>query len=251
MPATLKASFLCYGLHKKSPEKLVHVSGVRYNTRMTTYSKYTFVCTGDCDALIEYTFKDGLGWPNGVVEITCPCVTLCTYLSVEDATIQPTNERNTMETDTYGATVTPAVPLSYDANVLVTYKDIIDGTATYPTIKVNELEYKLDRIKRLENQLSISNGQISKIIDNLSEESWFNPNTEKEEILNDLCEILDYQPKKEVQFEGTIYFSGRVDVPLAEYEDFDLDDFVNDITVDCYNGDVVIDEYHTEDVREC
>ena len=57
-----------------------------------TYSKYTFVCTGDCDALIEYTFKDGLGWPNGVVEITCPCGTLCTYLSVEDATIPPINQ---------------------------------------------------------------------------------------------------------------------------------------------------------------
>ena len=73
---------------------------------------------------------------------------------------------------------------------------------------------------------------------------------EKEEILNDLCEILDYQPKKEVRFEGTIHFSGRIDIPLAEYEDFDLDDYVNDITVDCYNGDVVIDECHTEEVRE-
>ena len=57
-----------------------------------TYSKYTFVCTGDCDALIEYTFKDGLGWPNGVVELTCPCGSKCTYLSVQDATIRPTNQ---------------------------------------------------------------------------------------------------------------------------------------------------------------
>jgi hypothetical protein len=66
----------------------------------TIYSKYTFVCTGDCDALIEYTFKDGLGWPNGVVEITCPCGSLCTYLSVEDATIPPitTTKGNEMTT---------------------------------------------------------------------------------------------------------------------------------------------------------
>ena len=114
----------------------------------------------------------------------------------------------------------------------------------------DELEWKLERIKRLEQQLSISNGQISKIIDNLSEDSWFNPNTEKEEILNDLCDILDYQPKKEVQFEGTIYISGRVDVPLSEYEDFDLDEIMSELTVEIYNGDVVIDEFHTEDVRE-
>jgi len=207
-------------------------------------SKYTFACDPDeCDCLIEVTSSDGFGFPSGVVEITCPCGRKPNLLSVQHATIQPTNERNNME-----ETVT--IPAEYNANILVTYKDIVDGVATFPTIKVNDLEWKLERIKRLEDELSRSNGTIRKIMDNLTEESWFNPNTEKEEILNDLCAILDYEPKKEVRFEGTIYFSGRVDVPLAEYEDFDLDDYVNDITVDCYNGDVVIDEYHTEDVRE-
>jgi hypothetical protein len=58
----------------------------------TTYSKYTFVCTGDCDALIEYTFKDGFGWPNGVVQLTCPCGSDTIYLSVQDATIPPINQ---------------------------------------------------------------------------------------------------------------------------------------------------------------
>jgi hypothetical protein len=174
-----------------------------------------------------------------VTDITCECGGKTAYLSVVSATITPTNEREQMEQTT-----------NYDANVLVTYKDIIDGVPTYPTIKVNDLEWKLERIKGLEKQLEKSNGQIRQIIDNLSEESWFNPNTEKEEILNDLCEILDYQPKKEIRFEGTIYISGRIDVPLAEYEDFDIEDALSDISVDCYNGDVVIDEYHTEDVRE-
>ena len=207
-------------------------------------SKYTFACDPDeCDCLIEVTSSDGFGFPSGVVEITCPCGRKPNLLSVQHATIQPTNERNNME-----ETVT--IPAEYNANILVTYKDIVDGVATFPTIKVNDLEWKLERIKRLEDELSRSNGTIRKIMDNLTEESWFNPNTEKEEILNDLCTILDYEPKKEVRFEGTIYFSGRVDVPLAEYEDFDLDEYVNDITVDCYNGDVVIDEYHTEDIRE-
>jgi hypothetical protein len=207
-------------------------------------SKYTFACDPDeCDCLIEVTSSDGFGFPSGVVEITCPCGRKPTLLSVQNATIQPTNERNNME-----ETVT--IPAEYNANILVTYKDIVDGVATFPTIKVNDLEWKLERIKRLEDELSRSNGTIRKIMDNLTEESWFNPNTEKEEILNDLCAILDYEPKKEVQFEGTIYFSGRIDVPLAEYEDFDIDEYVNDITVDCYNGNVIIDEYHTEEVRE-
>ena len=211
---------------------------------MTTWTKYSFACDPDeCDTLIEVTCRD-FGFPNGVTQLTCPCGRNMNYLSVVDATIQPTETKEEkMETTT-------EVPMTYNANALVTYKDIVDGVATYPTLKVNELEWKLERIKRLEQQLSISNGQISKIIDNLSEDSWFNPNTEKEEILNDLCDILDYQPKKEVQFEGTIYISGRVDVPLSEYEDFDLDEIMSELSVDIYNGDVVIDEYHTEDVRE-
>lgn len=219
---------------------------------MQTYQKYTWVCTGDCDALIEYTYKDGFGWPNGVMELTCPCGSNCTLVSVEDATIQPTNEREQMETNySHPANVEgSSVPQSYDANVLVTYKDITDGVASYPTVKVNELEWKLDKIKRLETQLSISNNQIRNIIDNLSEDGWFNPNYEKEEVLNDLCEILDYEPKKEITFEGTIHFSGRVDVRLSELEDFDLDDMMSELTVDVYNGDVIIDDYSVEDIRE-
>ena len=211
-----------------------------------TWTKYTYVCDPDeCDSLVEYTCGDTFGFPSGDVRnFTCPCGRNMNLVSVEPATIAPTNERNNME-----ETVT--IPAEYNANILVTYKDIVDGVATFPTIKVNDLEWKLERIKRLEDELSRSNGTIRKIMDNLTEESWFNPNTEKEEILNDLCEILDYQPKKEISFEGTIYFSGRVDIPLSEAEDFDLDDILSELTVDVYNGDVVIDDYHVEDVREC
>jgi hypothetical protein len=222
---------------------------------MQTYQKYTWVCTGDCDALIEYTFKDGFGWPNGVMELTCPCGSNCILLSAEDATIPPINQtkEETMDTTNYSHPANvdgSTVPHSYNANALVTYKDINNGVASYPTLKVNELEWKLERIKNLEIQLSISNNQIRNIIDNLSEDGWFNPNYEREEILNDLCEILDHEPKKEISFEGTIHFSGRVDVRLADLEDFDLDDMLSELTVDVYNGDVVIDEFSVEDVRE-
>jgi hypothetical protein len=64
---------------------------------MTKYQKYTWVCTSDCDALIEYTFKDGYGWPNGVMDLTCRCGTNCTLLSVEDATIPYTDTPLTKE----------------------------------------------------------------------------------------------------------------------------------------------------------
>jgi hypothetical protein len=59
---------------------------------MTKYQKYTWICPSDCDALIEYTFKDGYGWPNGVMDLTCRCGSNCILLSVQDATIPTTNQ---------------------------------------------------------------------------------------------------------------------------------------------------------------
>jgi len=205
-------------------------------------SKYTFACDPEhCDCLIELTSSDGFGFPSGVVEITCPCGRKPTLLSVQHATIQPTNERNNMETTT-------EVPTTYNANVLVTYKDIIDGVATYPTVKVNDLEYKLERIKNLEDFLSRSQGTIRQIIDKLTVQEWYNPNTDKDEVLRELCEILDHEPKQEIRITGTITFDIRYDCPLDEFEDFDARYFAQDnLTLDSYHGDVIVESFDVED----
>jgi hypothetical protein len=204
-------------------------------------SKYTFACDPDeCDCLIEVTSSDGFGFPSGVVEITCPCGRKPTLLSVEHATIPPTNERNNME-----ETVT--IPAEYNANILVTYKDIIDGVPTFPTIKVNDLEWKLERIKRLEDELSRSNGTIRKIIDNLTLESWFNPNTEKEEILRDLCQILDHTPQAEMSWSATLTVSGTTLVNLDEVEDFDIRYHIGDnLSVDSNDFNTNVDSWDVD-----
>ena len=145
---------------------------------------------------------------------------------------------------------TTEVPTTYNANVLVTYKDITDGVATYPTIKVNDLEYKLERIKNLEDWLSRSQGTIRQIIDKLTVEEWYNPNTDKDEVLRELCEILDHEPKQEIRITGTITFDLRYDCPLEEVEDFDARYFLQDnLSVDAYHGDIVIDSYEVEDAE--
>jgi hypothetical protein len=194
------------------------------------WNKFTHVCQ-TCDALIELTSK------RVVREITCECGGKCVWLSQEPATITPTNEREQMETTS-----------TYDANALVTYKSINNGEVTYPTLKVNELEYHLDSYRRLQDQLAISNGQISKILDNLSADGWYNPNYEKIEILNDLCEILGHEPKQTVRITGTISFEIDYDIPLEEVEDFDAHYFLQDtLTLDAYNGDVVVESWTVED----
>lgn len=222
----------------------------------------------NCDASIEVLSK-GIHFQDP----TCNCdksnVEWCQTNMIESDPNQAKEEK--MQT----------VPYTYNPNALVTVKKIVDGEATYESIKVVDLEgmlfvdpvidvneshtdgtYTTHQMKRRDimemfrlrafdkARLESQEKQIGKVLDNLTTDAWFNPNTEKEEILNDLCDILDYQPKKEIQFEGTIYFSGRVDVPLADFEDFDLDDMLSELSVDVYNGDIIIDEFHTEDVRE-
>lgn len=71
------------------------------------------------------------------------------------------------------------------------------------------------------------------------------------EILTSICEIIDYSPTKTVEFTATISFSGTIDIPMSEAEDFDLTDILGDAYVDINNGNVVINEYELYDANEC
>lgn len=136
----------------------------------------------------------------------------------------------------------------YNPNLLVTYKDIKDGEATYRTDKVVDLEYKLDRIKNLEKHLDTSNSQIRQIIDKLTVEEWYNPNTEKSEVLEELCQILDHEPKQEIRIRATVTVDIRYDCPLDEVEDFDAKYFLQDeLSIDAFNGDIIVESFDVED----
>ncbi len=49
------------------------------------WAKYTFICDPDeCDALLEFTARDGFGFPSGSVNnMKCPCGRMMTYISYE------------------------------------------------------------------------------------------------------------------------------------------------------------------------
>lgn len=206
---------------------------------MSKWFKYSYVCTGECDALIEYTMK--AGYTPNVTELTCLCGEKTVQVSVVDATIIPINERKEMETTT-------TAPYSYDANALVTYKVITNGEVSYPTLKVNELEIHLDSYRNLQDQLRISNGQISKILDNLNTQGWYNPNVDKEDVLRDLCEILAYEPKQTLRITGNMSFEVEYEIPLEDVEDFDARYFLQDaLTLDSYNGDLIVESFDVED----
>ena len=143
---------------------------------------------------------------------------------------------------------TPTVPTTYDANVLVTYKSIKNGEVTYPVLKVNQLEMEMEEKQRLTNKVNQLQSQVNKIIDNMTAQYWYNPNTDIETVLSDLCDILDYEPKQTVTITAQVNVEVSYEIPMADVEDFDAKYFLQDnLTIDSWHGDVTIESFDVED----
>ena len=218
---------------------------------MTKYQKYTWVCTSECDALIEYTFKDGYGWPNGVMDLTCRCGTSCTLLSVEDATIPytdsplPTKEE-TMETETPAVTV----PDTYNANLLVTYK-VIRGysDAEYATDKVASIEWDLHNGRQSQKTVGVLNGKIDAVKDIITEAY---ADSEDQETLRAIAEALSIELIREFEFTASIEVSGTYSYNILENDyDLDLESEVTDaLFADSQNGNIEITDQEVCNVSE-
>jgi len=217
---------------------------------MTKYQKYTWICTSDCDALIEYTFKDGYGWPNGVMDLTCRCGTSCTLLSVEDATIPytdtplPTKEEPMEET-------TPAVtvPDTYNANLLVTYK-VIHGysDATYETDKVASIEWSLHNGRQSQKQASMYASKIDAVKDIITEAY---ADSDDQETLRSIAEALDIELTRTVEWSATIEVSGTIELDLLADYDTDVEsEIYENLSVDSQNGNIEVVDQEVTNVRE-
>jgi len=220
---------------------------------MTKYQKYTWVCTGDCDALIEYTLKDGYGWPAGVMDLTCRCNSNCTLLSVEDATIPytdtPITETKGNEMETAETTVT-TVPDTYNANLLVTYK-VIHGysDATYETDKVASIEWSLHNGRQSQKRVNVLNDKIDRVKEIICEAY---ADSQDQDTLREIAEALDIELIKEVQFTASVEVSGTYSYDiLSDYSDYDLDSVITDaLFADSNDGNVQVDDTEVCNVRE-
>ena len=252
MPAVLKARFLCYGSHKKSPEKLVNVSGQVYNTRMTNElvsSKYTFVCDPDeCDCLIELTSSDGFGFPSGVTELTCPCGRKTTLVSVEHATIQPTETKGNQMEETTTTAVT--VPDTYNPNLLVTYK-VIRGysDAEYQTDKVTSIEWDLHNARQAQKHNAVLQGKIDAVKEIICEAY---ADSQDQDTLREIAEALSIELIKEVEWTASIEVSGTYSYNILENDyDLDLESEITDaIYAESNNGNIEIGDQEVCNVRE-
>jgi hypothetical protein len=211
---------------------------------MDKYSKYTWVCTGDCDALIEYTYKDGYGWPNGVMKLTCPCGSNCTLLSSEDATINPNQPKQKEDI----MIDTPLAPNElYNPSMLVTYKKLNGySDPEYITEKVTSIEWELHN-SRQQAKVAL---QLQNKIDTVKSiilEAY--TDSDDQETLLNIAEALDIELTKEISWEATINVSGTIQVSLTD--DFDFESELNDnLFVDAQNGDIQVDNYEVANVQE-
>jgi hypothetical protein len=211
---------------------------------MTTYNKYTWVCTGDCDALIEYTFKDGFGWPNGVTQLTCPCNSKCTLLSVEDATI-PYTETKGNEMETTDTTVSPAV--DYNPDLLVTYKVLHGyGDPEYATDKVRNIEWDLHNARQTQKTVGNLQSKIDSVKDIIIEAYEM---SDDQETLQSIAEALGIELTRDVEFTATLEVRGTITLNILE--DYDLETEITDaLYADANNGNIVIDDTEVCHVRE-
>ena len=194
------------------------VHGCRIRAMTTNWTKNTYVCDPDeCDTLIEITTSDEFGFPSGTIyNVTCPCGRTPNLLSVEDATIAPTNERNEMQ-----------------------------ATTEFLEQQIKELQESYNIASDNRNLLQ---AQVNKIIDNLTVDNWYADTIEKSEVLSDLCEILGHEAKQTVRITATVSVEVDYEIPLDEVEDFDARYFLNDnLTIDTYNGDATVDSWTVED----
>jgi len=217
---------------------------------MTKYQKYTWVCTSDCDALIEYTFKDGYGWPNGVMDLTCRCGTNCTLLSVEDATIPYTDSPlPTEEEKMEDATISTTIPESYNPNLLVTYK-VIRGysDAEYATDKVTSIEWDLHNSRTNSKMIQVLNSKIDTVKDIITEAY---ADSDDQETLRSIAEALDIELTRTVEWSATIEVSGTLELDLLSDYDTDVEQEIYDnLNVDSQNGNIEVIDQEVTNVRE-
>lgn len=142
--------------------------------------------------------------------------------------------------------------VSYNPNLLVTYKYVPETYAapespTFMTDKVTDIEWQLHKSRSYADQLAARRLDISWLEEQIVE--WYDPNYTKEEVLQAIIDHFGFNPTKQIEVQGTVSFSGTINIPLSEIEDFDLSNVTIDVDLNSYeyDADLNVDEVSLED----
>ena len=214
----------------------------------TNGTKYTFVCDPDeCDSLVELTTVDGFGFPNGVVENTCPCGRKMSYIGATTLSSQTTTKEETMSETTIGSDAFHSPAVEYNPDLLVTYK-VIKGYSDpeYTTSKVTSLEWDLHNGRQSQKTASMLQGKIDNAKDIIAEAY---ADSSDQDTLRSIAEALGIELTRTIEFTCSIEVSGTVEVDLLE--DYELeDDIADNLYVDSQSGRIEIGDIEVCHVRE-
>ena len=145
-------------------------------------------------------------------------------------------------------TTTPAVPDTYNANLLVTYK-VIHGYSDpeYATAKVASLEWDLHNARQTQKSNGILHSKIDSVKDIITEAY---ADSDDQDTLRAIAEALGIELTREVEWSATIEVSGTISVDLLE-GDLDVEQEIYDnLYVDSQNGQIEIVDTEVTNVRE-
>jgi hypothetical protein len=140
----------------------------------------------------------------------------------------------------------------YNPNLLVTYKYIPETYAapespTFMTDKVTQIEWDLHQGRTYAAANAEARSNYCWLEDQVVE--WYDPNYSKEEVLIALAKQFKLNPVKQVEVQGTVSFSGTINIPLNEIADFDLSNVSIEAELSSYDydADLNVDEVSLED----
>lgn len=202
-------------------------------SHMTKWTKYTFVCNSECDALIEYTLQAGYTF-NDVTSFTCICGSTTTLLSVDDATIQPTTTKEgKMETTTQPQTMT----LDWIENDQTV-------TRTYTESDIRAMVWNNKNLNQKQNEYFRKESQLRTLL----EEVYANSN--EQDTLQSIAEIFDVPLTKEIEVTAWVRVDMVIEVDMAD-GDYDIEDMVrNNLTIDSFGSEITVNDYDVDRVEE-
>ena len=199
---------------------------------MTKWTKYTFVCNSECDALIEYTLQAGYTF-NDVTSFTCVCGSTTTLLSEEDATIlSPTTKEEKMET-----TTPQVMTLDWIENDVVTTKQ-------YTESDVRHLVWVNKNLSSKQNEWYKKESQLRTLLEDVYGDS------SEQDTLALVAEIFDVPLTKEIEYTAWVRVDMTIEVDITG--DFDnMEELIaQNLTVDSFGSEISVNNYEIDRVEE-
>ena len=139
----------------------------------------------------------------------------------------------------------------YTENAIVVLKKVAGTYASpespeYIEMTISAIEWQLDVSEKRKTALDKYEDKVSSVKDVILEAYQ---DSEDQETLTRIADILDIELTKEISWEATISVSGTISVSLTE--DYDLESELSDaLYVEAHSGDIEVNDYSVDSVQE-